>query len=171
MDENAFYFETKPISTVHLARCNKIATHGSGSSNHRLSACTAVASDGTKVPLFVIFKGQPMRQIERNTHKILPNVVLRCCLSKTWMGQREMKIWNENIWKPYAQNASKSLLLLNDFICHKHPRTVGLKRDVDTDPAFIPGGYTCVFQRCDVGIMKSLKNSVPEHYIEWRTLQ
>lgn len=64
--------------------------------------------------------------------------------------------WNRNVdnntWNSFVRNAPQSLLLLEDFICQKHPMTVYLLREVDTDKEYIPGGYTCVFQTCDVGI-------------------
>lgn len=166
LDEPAIYFEAKPTSTVHPTECNTIAIRGSRSSNHGLTACVAVASDGSKLLLFVIFEGQPMRHIEKNLHNMLPYYVHGCCQSKDWMDQRGMKIRIVRFWKPYVQNAPKSFLLLDDFICHRHPTTVGLLQEVDTDTAFCSDGYTCVLQPCDVDIIKSLKNGVCKHCFE-----
>lgn len=65
MDETAIYFANKQIRTVHPLGRNTVAIRGSESRNHRMTACITVASDGIKLPLFVIFKGQPMEKIEK----------------------------------------------------------------------------------------------------------
>lgn len=71
---------------------NTVAVRGLRSSNPILNGYIAVASNGTKRPLFAIFKGQPMENIENNLYNILPNGVIGRCQSKSWVNQREMRI-------------------------------------------------------------------------------
>ena len=59
MDETAVFFESKPNSTIHQTGANTVAIRCSGSSNKHMTVCVAVASNGYKLPLFVIFKGAP----------------------------------------------------------------------------------------------------------------
>lgn len=63
MDETANYFETKPARILYPKGCVSVAICGSAIIDYRLKACTAVAIDGSKLPLLVIFKGQPMKHI------------------------------------------------------------------------------------------------------------
>lgn len=62
---NSNIFWGQAETTVHLTGCNSVAIRGSGSSNHRMTVCITVVSDGTKLPLFVISQGQPMELIEK----------------------------------------------------------------------------------------------------------
>lgn len=135
IDETAIYFENKPTRTVHPAGCNNVVLRGSESSNHRMNACIIDASEGANLPFFVNYKGQPMVQLEKHISKIIQNGVYGCCQSKGWMDQRGLKIRIEKIWNHFVRNALQSLLLLDDFICHKHPMTVDLLQEVGTDTA------------------------------------
>lgn len=143
VDETAIYFETSLTRTVHLTGSNTIAILGAGSSRIRLTACIAVPSDGTQLPLLVIFKVQPMRHIGKTFTQ-------HSSQRRTWMLSIERldgSKWNENSgWKNMEiirpKRPPKFYLLLTDIICYKHSTTVGLLREVDTDTAFITGGYT-----------------------------
>lgn len=167
MDETAVYFEAKENRTVHFKGENTISIRSTGSNSKRLSVCVAVSSNGCKLPLFFIFKGQPNGRIEKALSDVLPPNTFGCCQSKGWMDQRSMKIWFEKVWKQYVANSSKSVLLLDDFICHKQPEFLDLASEVGTSIELIPGGYTCVLQPCDVGIMKSLKGGIRQCYTKW----
>lgn len=79
MDETAEYFEAKPKSTVHPSGANTIPIRCTGSSNQCLRAYVTVASDGTKLSLFLNFKGKPHGRIEVTLHHILPEGVFACC--------------------------------------------------------------------------------------------
>lgn len=59
MDEPALFFEARVRSTKHHTGARSISIRASGSSNGRMSACVSIACDGTKLPLFLLFKGKP----------------------------------------------------------------------------------------------------------------
>lgn len=167
MDESAVYFEAKSSTTVHPTGSNSVPIRCSGSNSRRLTVCVSVASDGTKLPLFLIFKGAPNGKIEKNLSNILPSNVFGCCQSKGWADQRSLDIWLNKIWKPYVSGHSSSVLLLDDFACHKQASFIENINTLGTSVEYIPGGYTCVVQPCDVGVMKSLKGGVRKGYMEW----
>lgn len=58
MNETAVFFEARSKCTVHNTDARTVSVSGSGSSNRRLTACVSVACDGTKLSLFLIFKGK-----------------------------------------------------------------------------------------------------------------
>lgn len=167
MDETAVFFEAKPKSTVHMIGDNTVSVRCTGSNSRRMTVCVSVACDGTKLPLFVIFKGQPNGKIEKDLDNILPENVFGCCQSKGWMDERSMKIWTDLVWKPYVADYERSVLLLDDFSCHKQDCLLEIMESVGTHVELIPGGYTCVLQPCDVGVIRSLKNGIRKHYMEW----
>eukprot|EP00171_Calliarthron_tuberculosum_P001858 IDg1858t1 len=56
IDEIAVYFDYKPTRTVQTKGEKSVSIRISRSSANRCTVCMMVAMDGTKVPLFVIFK-------------------------------------------------------------------------------------------------------------------
>lgn len=142
IDAAAVYFESKPKSTVREMSARTVPIRCSGSSNRRMAACFAVASNGEKLPLFLIFKGQTGRTIERNLNDILPDTVFGCCQSKGWMESRVMMIWVEKIWRPYLASFGNASLLLDDFACHKQAFFLAVMQELSTYVEPFPGGYT-----------------------------
>ena len=86
MDETAVYFESRPRRTVHATGARTVPIRAPGRSNQRLTACLSVAADGTKLPLFVILRGEPDGRIEKSINTILPGNVHGCVQSRAWMG-------------------------------------------------------------------------------------
>jgi hypothetical protein len=64
MDETAVFFEMTSNTTINSVNARTVSIRGSGSNARRLTACIACAQDGTKLPLFVVFKGKPGATIE-----------------------------------------------------------------------------------------------------------
>ena len=167
MDETAVFFESKPNATIHHTGANTVSIRCSGSSNKRMTVCVAVASNGCKLPLFVIFKGEPNGRIERSLPQILPRGIYGCCQAKGWMDERGLRLWTEQVWKPYVRECPKSALLLDDFVCHKQPNFIERMKQMGTHVEIIPGGYTCVLQPCDVGVMRPFKSGIRKEYGKW----
>jgi len=65
MDETAVYFESKSNTTVSKRGVKTVPARDSGSNSKRCTVCVAVAADGTKLPLFYVFKGAPNALIEK----------------------------------------------------------------------------------------------------------
>jgi hypothetical protein len=58
MDQTAVYFEMKSTTTVHEKGARTVSVRESGSNSQRATIVLAVAADGTKLPPFVVFKGE-----------------------------------------------------------------------------------------------------------------
>ena len=91
MDQTNVYFNCAPQTTVHRKGERTISVKIGGSSS-RLTLCVAVAMDGTKLPLFVVMKGQPGGRIEKQLHDLLPTGVFGCCQPNAWVDKRAMRI-------------------------------------------------------------------------------
>lgn len=146
MDETAIFFEARSKSTVHRTGARTVSARESGSNSRRLTACVSVACDGTKLPLFLIFKGKPNGRIEQQLTNLLPENMFGGCQDKGRMDTRSMKIWTEKVWLLYVSGYGQSVLLLDDFSCHKAPALIDCLKEVGTSVELIPGGYTCVLQ-------------------------
>ena len=167
MDETAIYYESKQATTINNKGENTVAIRSTGSSSKRMTVCVACAYDGTKLPLFLVFKGKPDGRIEKNIQNELNEGIFACCQENAWMDERASKIWIDKIWMPYVCGKGKGFLLLDEFRCHKQESFVNKINELGTEVSFIPGGYTGVLQPCDVGINKPLKNYFTRKFATW----
>ena len=126
MDETAVYFDTHHNYTISEKGAKTVSVPRGSSVNKRCIVCIAVAADGTKLPLFVIFKGAVNGPIVNSLAQIMPVGMYGCIQPKGWMDNRVMELWKEKIWKPYVQNAEKSVLLLDRMESHIHPNFIML---------------------------------------------
>ncbi|GMF65642.1 unnamed protein product [Phytophthora lilii] len=148
MDEMAVHYEQTATTTIASTNSSSVAIRGSGSNSQRLTACITCAQDGTKLPLFLVFKAKPRGTIEKKLDKLLPLVVLAA--------PKKMDGCNPS-----------SLLLLDEFKSHIQPVFGRQLSDLGTDLNIIPGGYTSVLQPCDVGVNKPIKEAVRAQYDDW----
>ena len=92
MDETAIYFEDKHHSSIDVQGTNTVACRDSSSSSKRCTVCIAVAGDGTKLPPFVIFKGQKGARIASSLSGLSATVQ-----AKGWIDSETMIEWIENL--------------------------------------------------------------------------
>ena len=77
MDRTNAYFNSLPQTTVHRKGDLTIFVKFGGSPS-RLTLFVAAAKDGTKLPLFVVMKGEPVGRIEKSLSELLPHNMLVC---------------------------------------------------------------------------------------------
>ncbi len=129
-----------------------------GTTSMKFTLAISVAIDGTKPPLFTIFKATPGGSVEKQLPHILPDIIVGCVQAKGRMDDRTKFVWYERVYKPYISSCQReSGLLLDDFVCHKSQE---LKDKLNTDDSvlyLIPPHYTGLLQPCDIGINKSFR--------------
>lgn len=74
MDETAVFLECKSKTTIYHRGANTIAARCSGSNSARMTVCVICCADGTKLPLFVVFKGKPKGHIEKTYNSFYPKI-------------------------------------------------------------------------------------------------
>ena len=169
MDETAVYLNCSPNRTVHMKGEKAVAMNIGSASSMRFTLAVTVAMDGTKLPLFVIFKGTPGGSVEKQLPTILPEGIFGCVQKKGWMDNRTMRIWYDKFYKPYIGTVtSTSGLLLDDFVCHKSGELTQRLNSDNSLLYMIPPHYTGLLQPCDVGINKSLKDQMKKAASTWR---
>ena len=120
MDETAVYLNCASNRTVHPKGEKTIFIMVGGSSSMRFTLAVTIAMDGSKLLLFVIFKGTPVGSIARSLPSILSDGVIGFVQAKAWMDNRTMNIWYNTVIKPYIAGYSGcSGLLLDDLKCHQ----------------------------------------------------
>ena len=97
MDETNVCFNCKHKRIVNLRREKTISIHIGSSTSMRASVCVTIAMDGTKLALFLIFKGALREKIERCLGSIPPSSMYGCAQRKAWIYIRGMQIWFEKI--------------------------------------------------------------------------
>ena len=76
--------------------------------------------DGTKLPLFCIFKGKKDGKIQRTLETITPAGIVRAVDECAWMEADMMHVWVGKLWKPYASECNEeSMLLFDDHTSQK----------------------------------------------------
>lgn len=120
MDQTPLYMNFAPNRTVHHKGEHNLSIRTGGSSSARIAVAVTVAMDGSKFPLFYVFKCKTVSKIRSSLDAILQLESCAQCKQKAWMDAKMMSIWYEKVWKPYATQCSgQSILLLDDYACHK----------------------------------------------------
>ena len=114
MDETAVYLNCSPNRTVYPKGEKTVSIMFGRSSSTRFTLAVTIVMDGSKLPLFVIFKGTPGGNIERSLNSTLPDGIFGCVQPKAWMDNRTMTIWYNSVVKPYISgyNGTTGLLLV-----------------------------------------------------------
>ncbi|ETV97582.1 hypothetical protein H310_09482 [Aphanomyces invadans] len=123
--------ERRGSKTVSVRTCS--------SNNPRITACLAVTVSGRKLPPFVVFKGVPGARIEAALPAILPDGVFATCQKAAWMDEKSTELWVKKVWKQFAQGSDSSLLILDDYKCHKQSKFTNMISDQGTELEIIPG--------------------------------
>jgi hypothetical protein len=92
---------------------------------------------------------------------------LACCQPKGWFDGRVGQIWIEKVLAPHLANTGQSFLLIDHFSVHTSGAFVRAANDLGADVDFIPAGYTCVLQPCDVGVISQFKRYIREYHQIW----
>ena len=158
MDETAIYLNSALKRTVHLKGEKIVPVMIDGSSSMRFTLAVTVAMDGTKLPLFVIFKGKQGGTVEKQLSSILHAGVTVSVQKKAWMENNTIFIWYGKVDKPHiANHCGHSGLLLDDFKCHKNDELRSTMHNGHAMCFMIPPHYNGILQPCDVDINKSLR--------------
>ncbi len=90
-DEIAVHFDLRSNYTVSEEGANNLSVCCGSPANKRRTVCIAVSADGTKLPLFVIYKGAVSGSIANSSHQILPSGMHGCTQPKGRMDNRVME--------------------------------------------------------------------------------
>ena len=106
---------TRKLTIDHKGK-KTISTCVVGTASMRFTLCVAVATYGTKLPLFLIFKVKPDDNIEKNLHSILPSGIFGCTQNKAWCVEYAMHKWHDAVWLPFiAGHDFESGSFLDDY--------------------------------------------------------
>ena len=118
MDETAVYFDSNHNRTINEKDGKTVSVRRGSTANKRCTVCVTVATDGSKLSLFVVFKGSANGRIVKESPSILPDSMYGCTKEKAWEDNRVMEIWKEKVRKLYVEDINNSMLLLDQTESH-----------------------------------------------------
>ncbi len=116
MDQTAVYFECKSKTIVAKKGAKSVCARDSGCDAKRCTIVVTVAADGTKLPPFFIFKGQPGKITEQ---AIIKEGIIGCCQPNGWFDETVYQKWIDAILEPYVRGIDDAFLLLDHYKVHK----------------------------------------------------
>ena len=115
MDQTAVFFESKSKTCVAKKGSKTVSARDSGSDSKRCTVVVTVAADGTKLPPFFIFKGQPGKTLEQQLRKAN---MAACCQENGWFDESVFQKWIDDIIEPYMRGADDGFLLVDQYKVH-----------------------------------------------------
>lgn len=107
--------------------------------SRRITVPVTVATDGNKLPFFCVFEGKARCYIQSSLDPTSPAVVVWPVREKVWMESKMMSISYEKVWNPYVtQYTGQSILLLDDYKCHKATQLADWLNEFNTVKTMIP---------------------------------
>ncbi len=97
MDEKAVYMNCSPNRTIHKTEKKTVLIMIGGASSARFTLSVSVAMDGTKLPLFVIFKGKLGGTVEKKLPNTVPVGIVACVRKEAWMDGHTMRICYDRV--------------------------------------------------------------------------
>ena len=107
--------------------------------------------------MFVVLKG---KKVPADLENLETERLILSSSDNAWINEDLFLKWISRVWKPYAHNIPRSLLILDQFRVHMMPSILKELEDCRTDVVFVPKGMTFFSQPCDVFLNKPLKDGV-----------
>ncbi|KAH9127153.1 hypothetical protein LEN26_009286 [Aphanomyces euteiches] len=139
MDETPVYFEPDILTTIAKKGSKTVPARKCSSNVPRVTCCLAVTCTGMKLPQFVVFKGVPGARIESSMRRAAPNGLLITCQENAWMDSRTTQAWIDAVWKPFVHGKEATVLLMDDYKCHKLASVSDALSELSTELEILPG--------------------------------
>ena len=161
MDETPMRLELPSTRSLEFTGSRTVPIKTCRAEKPSFTVTLAVAVDGTKLPLKVIFKG-----IQFPRDLIVPDSLGVSFHKKGWMDESGVKEWIRQCLLRTPHN-EQSLLVWDSYRAHL---TDEVKEDLNRrkiDVAVIPGGLTPVLQPLAKCLNKPFKDNVRRKYLAW----
>ncbi len=160
MDETPIYFAPSIPRVLSPKGAKTVTVETPKCGYNRLTLILAVASDGSKLPPLLVFKGEYGKKLHKMLQKnliIMSKRVYACCDKKAWNSSTIMNFWLDNVWNSFSRNMKANALIMDDYSVHKTSAVKSKLNGLRTLPCYIPGGLTSFLQPLDVGVNHIVK--------------
>ncbi|RHZ41075.1 hypothetical protein DYB31_008874 [Aphanomyces astaci] len=139
MDETPVYFEPDVHTTIAPKGAKTVSARVCSTQNPRVSVCLAVTATREKLPPFVVFKGVPGARVNAEINRVMPAKMFGTCQTKAWLDDPTTEAWRDSVWAPFASGGPPSVLLMDDYKCHKQPAFTKSFAKLGTEVEILPG--------------------------------
>ena len=136
----------------------------SGREHYRIFILLSIVANGTKLPPFIIIKGENGKSIEKEL-RILPYMrngnVYIYCQPQGWCTSSLFQEWIKLVFLPYEKEyGEKCLLIIDKALGHISKDSLSFFDGNKINYVLIPGGITCECQPLDEAVNKVFKDQV-----------
>ncbi|KAH9086174.1 hypothetical protein LEN26_020386 [Aphanomyces euteiches] len=138
MDETPVNVEPEIKTTIAVKGSKTVPARKCSSSNPRTTVALAITADGKKLAPLVV----PGARIESSLSEwATSNGLHVLCQTNAWMDDATTSQWIKRVWIPYVADQPSSLLIWDDYSCHKTKRSTPACSKAGTECEIIPGVY------------------------------
>eukprot|EP01022_Parablepharisma_sp_SALTPOND_P015511 TRINITY_DN2199_c0_g3_i1.p1 TRINITY_DN2199_c0_g3~~TRINITY_DN2199_c0_g3_i1.p1 ORF type:complete len:520 (-),score=38.77 TRINITY_DN2199_c0_g3_i1:178-1737(-) len=163
MDEVPIYYEAVSSRVISIKGAKTVTLTQTQAGQTRITMVLAVASDGSKLPPLLIFRGEFGKKLQKQLQKV-PIVaskrVYAICDKTAWNNSEAMGYWVQTVWNSFNRNMKNNLLIMDDYSVHKTAEVMAKLATCRTYPCLIPGGMTRLLQPLDVGVNHIVKQEL-----------
>lgn len=171
MDQTSVLFGDHSVMTVATRGERSVQAFSPSTPGDRVTAALTIASNGDKLPPFVIFKGTIEGRVSREfvrRENPYPDDLMYSCQSSAWMTDELMKRWLDQVLLPYVFSKLRGTvcMILDSFAVHLKPFVRAFAAEHEIEILYIPGGLTCELQPLDIGVNGPFKHWLREGSID-----
>ena len=170
MDQTPAWFSMSRKRTLEVIGVKTVHIRTSTNDTKRVTVAVTIASDGTVLPLMLVFKGERTGRIATTEFSTYPTTHHYRCQKKAWMDEQVMLDWVDDVLKPYIATAPEHVipvLILDSYRCHMMASVVTRIQELGVEVMHIPGGCTSLCQPVDVGFNKPFKDRIRRQWVSW----
>ena len=171
IDQTNNNFDVASPTTLQSAGSRTVSLKITGSSD-RCTIILGVTLSGRKLPVLVIYKGQPHSRIVREFKDQAfgyPQDMFYAVQPKAWDDAITHEQLLNQVWLPYCRQQKNFMyLVLDEFKVHMQGKIVRSTQQLGTQLEFILGGYTAVLQVLDKGVKKPFKDHYRKQQLNWQ---
>ena len=139
IDETAVWSDMVSNTTINSTGAKEVTLKSTGNEKVRVSVCLTAKADGTKVNPFIVFK-----DAKRESPVLNDRFKGRCVVTSSsngWINEELVLSYLRKILGMFRSD-SRRLLAWDTFEAHMTEAVKKLLKEMKTDDALIPGGYT-----------------------------
>ncbi|KAF0729735.1 hypothetical protein DYB25_014184 [Aphanomyces astaci] len=166
VDETAVYYDMPPTKTLAKiggsSKVDKDQKH-----SDRMTAVLSIRSNGEKLPILFIVKGQPGGTIEQNEIPTYPDGHVYVVQKKAWMDTRVWEIYLSDLLK--FEINGPSVIVADNLDAHVSKDSYNrVSSELFSVLEPLPKNSTSVCQPLDVGVMGPLKSKLRSKWLHER---
>ena len=170
IDQTCLLYGSVGSSTIDVIGARAVQVQSRGNPLDRVTVHLAIASNGEKLPPFMIAKGtgygRVMREMTSQSGPF-PKDLVYAASENAWMTEGLMIDWIDRVLIPFVfnNNYGNFCLVMDSFQVHLKPSISQKLDEIGIETIIIPGGLTPDLQPLDIGVNSPFKHWLKNHYI------